>query len=45
MAPNAQLWTDSYERQTERDNSERRNQEDMVALKAKLKMDDSKCHN
>ena len=31
------LWTPNYECQAEKDDSERRNREDMVALKAKLK--------
>ena len=38
VALNAQLWTDSYECQAERNDFERRNLEDMVALNAKLRM-------
>ena len=34
-----------YECQAEKDNSKRRNQEDMVALNTKLKMGDSERHN
>ena len=36
---------DNYERQAEKDNSERRNREDIVALNTRLKMDDSERHN
>ena len=55
VAVNAQLWTDIYECQAERDESERYNWEDMVALNVELKMqgDDEReicpsvvcCHN
>ena len=36
---------DNYKRQAEKDNSKRRNREDMVALNTRLKMDDSERHN